>query len=530
MMLKRPFSLFTRRDVLRASLSVSAGAFLGLRGLATAAQPTAREAPASRPNVIVILVDDMGFSDLGCFGSEIKTPNLDRLATNGVRFTYMQNTARCCPSRASLLTGLYPTQTGIGTFIASKTDRSEFGPGYGGYFNRPFVTLPTVLREGGYRTGLSGKWHLGPDAVKSSGFEVMDHLFVGGAGTYFPDRRLGEQTATWTYRTDEIGDQAVAFAKESLAQGRPFLLYWAPTAPHWPYDVLEADLAVHKGIYEQGPKAVWQARVRRQREMGILKPNWPTPEPEGLYEATPGKNAKIRTEKRREGFTPATYSGWMEAYAGMVTSMDRNVGKMIAALESARQLDNTMILFLSDNGACAEPQSYGRAWATVSNAPFRRWKMDTYSGGVTTCAIAHWPAGIKLKPGTINHDPWHIVDIMPTVLDVTGCQRPNQDRKGRAIPAAEGVSLLPLLQGRPMPRRAPIGLEHKGNWGLIAGEWKIVAEALAKGDGHRVELYNIARDRAESRDLSKSEPAKLKELRKEWEAWAARVEANDKRK
>lgn len=512
----------TRRDFLRMAGIGTAGAVLAPSWLRAHGDVGGRP-----PNIIVCMVDDMGFSDLGCFGSEIRTPNLDRLAQNGVRLTAMHNVARCCPSRASLLTGLHPTQTGIGTFIASNAnDRSMHGPGYSGVFNRPFVTLAEVLGASGYATGLSGKWHLGPkESLQRGGFQGTDHLFVGGAGSYWPGK--DDRGATWTYRTEEIADKAVAFASASMKSGKPFFLYWTPTAPHWPYDVLATDKASYDGAYEAGPQAVWQARVKRQRQMGILQAEWPTPEPEGLDQREPGPRAALRTSANQEKTKPASYGEWMEAYAGMVTCMDRGVGRMLAALEEAGQLDNTLFIFLSDNGACEEPQSYGPGWATASNAPFRMWKMHTHAGGIATGAIIHWPKAMQVKPGGIDQHPWHIVDIMPTVLDVAGIQRPGLDAKGRPIPAADGISLLPLLRGDLIPPRGPLCFEHKGNWAVIDGGWKLVGEGKAKGGGHEFSLYDYAKDRAESRNVAAQHPDQVARLRGLWEAWAKRVEAND---
>lgn len=376
---------------------------------------------------------------------------------------------------------------------------------------------------------MSGKWHLGEQYLKTSGFDVLDHLFVGGAGSYFPSSRLGEKP-TWTYRTDEIGDRAAHFVRESVAEDKPFFLYWIPTAPHWPYDVLEDDLAQHRGRYDAGPQAVWRARIQRMREMGILKAHWPTPELATLKDATPGRHARFRTDKQREHTPPATYAGWMEAHAALMTAVDRTVGRMTETLKQTGQLDNTLFLFLSDNGAANEAQGFGTAWTTVSNAPFRYWKTHAYSGGATTCAIAHWPAGMKARPNSINHDPCHIVDLMPTCLEAAGITRPDIDQQGRTIPAPEGVSLIPTLNARPLPKRPPIGLEHMGNYGLIDGDWKLAAIPLPKDAGHTVELFNIADDRAESNNLAKAEPQRLERMQTQWNDWAKRVDATPGRK
>jgi arylsulfatase A-like enzyme len=533
-------------------------------------------APA-RPNIIVILSDDMGFSDLGCYGGEIKTPNLDALAQGGLRFTQFYNTARCCPTRASLLTGLYPHQAGVGHMM---NDRGH--DGYRGDLNRSCVTIAEALHPAGYRNYAVGKWHvtrhIGSEGPKHNwplqrGFDRYYGTIHGGGSYYDPSTLTRDNTpispfadpeyhpATYYY-TDAISDQAARFIADHQTQhaGKPFFLYVAYTAAHWPMHALPEDVTTYRGKFESGYEPTRRARFERMKKLGVIpKETVLSPAP-GNWERVPDK-------------------GWeaacMEVYAAMVDRMDQGVGKIIATLKRSGAFDNTLILFLQDNGGCAEPMgrsgtrehpeqaradrptlaplapsallppgsvpaqtrngypvlmgrkvmpgaadtfiAYGRDWANVSNTPFREYKHWVHEGGISTPLIAHWPAGLASnRRGQLEKQPGHLVDIMATCLDLSGAAYP-MEFAGRSIKPIEGVSLRPAFAGESLRRQQPIFWEHEGNRAVREGEWKLVA----KEDGPW-ELYNVEKDRTELTNLATLHPERTKQLAEKWEAWAAR--------
>ena len=495
---------------------------------------------APRPNIVIILVDDMGFSDLGCYGSEIPTPNIDALAKNGVRFTQFYNTARCSPTRAALLTGLYPHQAGMGHLD------SEVHPGTRGTTGRlrdDCVTIAEVLREAGYLTCMTGKWHLGQQHGTppwEQGFDrslnspsggiyfrkqpYRPEIFLNGEKKMKDDPIFGKR---W-YSTDLWTDWGVKFVDEAIDADQPFFLYLAQCAPHFPLMAPAEDIKRYRGKYKEGWAKLREARHQRQLDMGLVDPAWPLSE---IPPEVPQWDALSDEDKDR-------FDHMMAIYAAMLDQVDENVGKLVAHLKERNQLDDTLILFLSDNGGNAEsgpngiyegknpggPNSrvfLGQSWATLNNTPFRRYKHFTHEGGISTPLIAHWPAGItKDRNGQFERQPGHLVDVMATVVDITGAEYP-AEYKDHAIQPMEGVSLVPALSGEDLNRKNPIYWEHEGNRAIRRGKWKAVMKL-----GGPWELYNIEADRTEQRDLINEQSELAKELIADWEAWAKRADVH----
>jgi len=496
----------------------------------------------SRPNILLILADDMGYSDLGCFGSEIKTPNLDRLASEGVQMTRFYNASRCCPSRASLLTGLYQHQAGVGDMV------NNLGtPAYEGYINHTSVTLAEALKENGYNTYLSGKWHVGEAPENWPFSRGFDHAFglIGGASSYFKliayrknqaPARMALDDKPWSppdtgfYMTNAIGDYAVKFLDEEAVKPQPFFMYLAFTAPHWPLHALPQDIVKYKGKYMQGWEILRKQRFERMKELGILdkfaalsqvdkdSPNWDT----------------LSTSDKE------MWDLRMAVYAAMVDRLDQNVGKVLNKLRQMNELNNTLIIFLSDNGGCHEQiknrenympttaetgtpesfDSYEYPWANVSNTPFRLYKHWEHEGGISAPFIAWWPGKIKHR---IDRTPGHIIDMMPTFIDAAGGTYP-KEYKGNTITPEEGISLLPLFQNKTITRKVPLFWEHEGNRSVRDNNWKLVSKYNAKDKKFGPwELYNMDNDAAELHDLSSQNSDKVKQLMAKWDAWANRV-------
>jgi arylsulfatase len=533
---------------------------------------------SARPNILVILSDDMGFSDLGCYGGEIQTPNLDALAQNGVRFTQFYNTARCCPTRASLLTGLYSHQAGVGHMMG---DRGH--DGYRGDLNRRCVTIAEALRAAGYRNYAVGKWHvtrhIGPEGPKHSwplqrGFDRYYGTIHGGGSYFDPSTLTRDNTAispfadpeyrpSTFYYTDAISDHAVRFIGEHRAQhsDKPFFLYVAYTAAHWPMHALPEDIAKYRGKFDAGYEPVRRARFERMKKLALISKDSALSPQAGNWYRVP--------DKRWE-------AACMETYAAMVDRMDRGIGRIIAQLKSAGLFDNTLILFLQDNGGCAEgmgragtkehpeqprpdrptlpplaltallppgsvpPQTrdgypvlmgrkampgtadtyiaYGRDWANVSNTPFREYKHWVHEGGISTPLIVHWPAGIaSRRRGKLEKQPGHVIDIMATCLDLAGATYP-KEFDGQPIQPIEGVSLRPAFNGKSLRRQQPIFWEHEGNRAVRDGKWKLVAK-----ENQPWELYDIEADRTELNNLATKYPKRTQELAAKWDVWAVRA-------
>jgi len=530
---------------------------LGLCVAGALQSPPLRAQSASRPNIILIMADDMGYSDIGCYGGEIQTPNLNGLAADGLRFTQFYNTARCCPTRACLLTGLYPHQAGVGHMM------NDTGyPAYRGNLNEQCVTIAEVLRGAGYDTYMSGKWHVtrhvAPEGPKFNwpvqrGFERFFGT-ITGAGSYYDPATLTlgnvqvappqiTRPGRGFYYTDAIADYAARCIREH-DPSRPFFLYVAFTAPHWPLHAKPGDIAKYRGKYDAGWDAARRRRYERMLKMGLIKPEW------GLSP----RDARV-PEWEKEA-NKAWNARCMEVYAAQVDCLDQGVGRILKALRASGQWDNTLIFFLADNGGCAEaigrrgkprplaknPQqlrpmkpdelqtriipvqtrdgrpvrqgvgvmpgpedtyiSYGRPWANVSNTPFREYKHWVHEGGISSPLIIHWPKAIPpSRRNAFVQDPAHLIDIMATCVDVAGATYPARYR-GRDILPMEGVSLF---------------WEHEGNRAVREGKWKLVAK-----NRRPWELYDMERDRSELHDLAAQHPELVRRLAAEWEAWAKR--------
>jgi arylsulfatase len=481
------------------------------------------------------MADDMGFSDIGCYGGEIHTPNLDRLAGGGLRFTQFYNAARCCPTRASLLTGLYPHQAGIGHMIDNKGY-----PAYQGYLNERCVTIAEALKLGGYRTMMSGKWHVGeerPHWPVDRGFDKYYGLISGGAN-YFDITKDKAATVMRTmaiddkpytppkenfYITDAFTDNAVKFVDEYGRGKEPFFLYLAYTAPHWPLHAWPADIAKYKGKYLKGWDKLREERHERMIKMGLVSKNWKmSPRDTTTWPWDDEKNKELLDLK-------------MAVYAAQIERMDYGIGKVLEKIREIGVQENTLVMFLSDNGGCAEGgpigfdnrknglppggvdsfMSYGLSWANASNTPFRRYKHWVHEGGIATPLIAYWPAVIK-DGGSITYQVGHIIDIMATCLDVAGIEYP-KTYKGRELVALEGKSLLPIFDGKNRRGHEVIYWEHEGNRAARQGKWKLVA-----AHGEPWELYDLEADRTELNNLANQHPEKVEQLKTMYESWAKR--------
>ena len=523
-------------------------------------------APQTKPNIVLILADDLGWSDIGCYGGEIQTPNLDALAKGGVRFTQFYNSARCCPTRASLLTGLYPHQAGVG---AMSNDRGPQFPGYRGTLQPDTVTLAEVLREAGYRTYMVGKWHLhNQQDVKPTdrGFDEF-YGMLGGFNSCWEEKPFytrwpeGRTPRAYTsskdgqpgtfYSTDAFADYALDFIGEARKENKPFFLYLAFNAPHFPLHAHDSDIAKYEAMYfAKGWDAIREERLARQKELGLM--------PKDLM-LTPRSGVPPKSHAKPSPYAGKDNPAWsslpedrrrdlarrMAVYAAMVDRLDLAVGRVVSDLKQHNQLDNTLILFLSDNGACWEwdplgfdvsssPKnilhtgddlktvggpgsyiSYGSAWANAGNTPWRLYKHFSHEGGIRTPLIVHWPAGLTAR-GDFRTQTGHIIDVMPTLVAVSGAKYP-AERKGVKIQPMEGRSLLPALENRPLQRDAPLFFEHEGSRAVRDGKWKLVSLS-----GDAWELYDLETDPTEMNNLITRQSAKAQELIQQWETWARR--------
>jgi arylsulfatase A-like enzyme len=552
-------NLHSRRSFLKA-LGLGAGA-LFVPGYA--ALTAAGGARPRRPNIVLIMADDMGFSDIGCYGGEIHTPNLNTLAAEGIRFRQFYNTARCCPTRASLMTGLYPHQAGIGHMM------EDLGyDGYRGDLNNRCVTIAEVMKLAGYSTYMTGKWHvtkfIKPDGDKHNWpcQRGYDRFFgtIHGAGSYYDPVSLTRDNTQIPpgdnfYYTHAIRDHAIKFIREHTT-ANPFFMYVAFTAPHWPMHALPQDMAKYKGRYDEGWDALRAERHKRMIDMGIVKSQWKITPRDALVPAWTRAKDKPWFARR------------MEVFAAMVDCLDQGVGQIVAELKRTGRFDNTLIFFLADNGGCAEEYgsrgpirpdpskpvvlkpmrkdelqtrmqptvtrdgrpvrtgrgvmpgpadtyiAYGRPWANASNTPFRLYKHWVHEGGISTPLIAHWPAYIKAH-GQFRNQPGHLIDIMATCVDVAEAKYPTE-YKGHKIQPMEGKSLLSAFDDEPIEREA-IYWEHEGNRAVRQGKWKLVSKRPGGW-----ELYDLEADRTELNNMAEDYPEKVRHLKALYEAWAAR--------
>ncbi len=538
-------------------------AFVG--SLVMAAQVA--DKPGVRPNIVLILADDLGYSDLGCYGGEIATPNIDTLAAGGARFTQFYNSARCCPSRASLMSGLYPSQAGIGDFTTPNPSPTR-GPGYLGRLNDRCVTLAEVLKPAGYGCYYVGKWHLheqtGP--IKR-GFDEFYGYTRGHSHDQYDaeyyirlpegrDKEIDPPSDEY-YATDVFNQYALEFIRQGQASGKPWFLFLGHSSPHFPVQAPADRADKYDGVYLRGWDVLREERFERMKGLGLIDGE--------RWRLTPRSIVPVDREDIANGFPGQPNPSWqslpedrrrdlarrMSVFAAMVETVDVGVGRIVQHLKSTGDFENTLILFLSDNGACYEwgpfgfdgqsrrgetilhegddvrqiggpgtHHSYGSGWANLGNTPLRLYKHFTHEGGIGTPFIAHWPEGIG-RPDRWIRDPAHVMDIMPTLLEATGASYP-QKHDGRVITPLEGQSLLPAMRGDRLAERS-IGFDHQDAHALRQGDWKLV---WSKRMPHEIEweLYNLAEDRCETNDLADRYPERVRVMAAEWEKWARHVQ------
>lgn len=520
-----------------------------------------------RPNIVVILADDLGYSDLGCFGGEIQTPNIDKMAQNGIRYTQFYNISRCCPTRASLLTGLYNHDAGIGHMTTKRNDQA-----YKGHIGKDAVTIAEVLKDAGYNTAMTGKWHVSntiTQPTKEAQLKWLSHqeqhpLFspadqyptqrgfdkyygtIWGVVDFFDPFSLVEgskpveKVADNYYHTDAINDKAADYIREMAGEDKPFFLYVAHNAPHWPLQALPEDIEKYKNVYQPGWEAIRQSRYQKMAKLGLIDP------------------AKVQLSPRHpdnQSWEQNLHKEWdaraMAVHAAMIDRMDQGIGRIVEALRKTGRLDNTLIVFLSDNGASAElcerygpgfdrpgetrsgqPISYatdktvlpgpqttffsiGPEWANVANTPFRLWKSQATEGGIHTPLIACWPSGIK-KKGSINTERvGHVMDFMATFIEIAGAKYP-QVYKGQSILPLEGKSFAGSLKGSKDQGHTTLFNEHEGARYVRDNQWKLVMTQGQK----KWSLYDIKQDPTELKDLSEQFPGEVKRLSGMWNGWA----------
>lgn len=455
-----------------------------------------------KTNILVIMTDDLGYSDLGCYGSEIDTPNLDRLAANGVRFSQFYNTAKCHSSRVSLLTGRWCIQAG---------DTSM----------KKAVTIPEVLAPAGYSTMMTGKWHLHKQPTDFGFQKFFGHL-SGSCNYYRGDDSFRLNGEKWEvpkkdfYTTTANVDYGLKFISEAREEKKPWFLYIALNAPHAPLQPLKQDYEKYRHRYTGGWDEMNHHRFEKQKKVGLL-PNETQPSPRPAHiPVWKTLSAEIRDWESRR----------MAAYAALIDRVDQELGRIITDLEAKGELDNTLIVFLSDNGACAfDRQNIGRdlepydpkskwtdstGWAWARNTPFRFYKQNQFEGGITTPAIFHWPAGIKANKDSVSANPAHLVDLLPTLAEIAGAKIPTTFTDRKPTPLA-GVSLLPILAGEKLTSRPPIHLLFEKDRALRDGDWKLVS--FRSGPW---ELYNITKDRTELNNLAATEPDRVAAMSKTW--------------
>ena len=501
---------------------------------------------SERSNIILIMSDDMGYSDISPYGGEIDTPNLFSLAKNGIKFTQFYNAARCCPTRASLLTGTYPHQAGLGHMTNPPNDikgRDYGSPQYRGKLSDNVITISEVLSNEGYSTFMTGKWHLSffdkNQWPLQRGFDKF-YGFIAGAGNYFKpeaprfifegNEKLNIENDNY-YTTDAFTDKAIEYIDKSDAynNGKPFFLYLSYNAPHWPLQAPKEDIDKYRGKYMMGWEKLREERYKRMIEMGLIDSSWNL-----SYDDIVSWNS-LSEEKRGE------MDLRMAIYAAMIDRMDQNIGRLVEFLKEKNLYENTIIMFLNDNGACAEFDmlgsgdkklletkkgyllSYGKAWANASNTPYRSYKRWTHEGGIGTPFIVHWPDGISkdLKGSTVNQYGF-LPDIMATCLDLANAKIP-EIFNGNKIKNHSGKSLIPIFKGsKEQIHKEPIFWEHEGNKAVRMGDYKLVQD-WEKGIDDNWELYNISRDRTEQNNLIDSLPDKSREMISMYNDWAIKI-------
>lgn len=499
-----------------------------------------------RPNIILILSDDMGYSDLEPYGGEINTPNINDLANEGLKFTQFYNTARCCPSRASLMTGCYPQQAGIGHMTNTPNNKDEYNygvPEYQGKLSSNTITIAEALRESGYSTMMSGKWHLSfhdkNQWPMQRGFDKF-YGFIAGAGNYFKPEaprniydgnKIIKIMDEDYYTTDNFTDKAIEYidAAKYKNKEKPFFLYLAYNAPHWPLQAHKKDIDKYRGKYILGWENLRLQRYNKMKKMALIDSLW------NLSHDDIVSWNSLSDEKKKE------MDLRMSIYAAMIDRMDQNIGRLIAYLKARNLYDNTIIMFLNDNGACAEfdelgsgskdqletkkgyALTYGKAWANASNTPYRMYKHWLHEGGIATPFIVHWPKGIsENKRGTIVNDYGFLPDIMATCLDLAETEQP-KEYSGHKITQHSGKSLKPLFSGLSKQiHTEPIFWEHEGNKAVRLGNYKLVQE-WNENDKNNWELYDLDKDRTETNNIIAKMPNKANNMIALYNEWAKRI-------
>ncbi|MDO9634776.1 MAG: arylsulfatase [Paludibacter sp.] len=506
--------------------------YYALSGLTATASVVLAQTDLKKPNYIVILVDDLGYTDFSCYGGVIPTPNIDKLAERGVRMSQMYNAARSCPTRASLLTGLYPQQAGVGYMTGELNENARFtgSKSYQGHLNETSVTIAEVMAENGYFTAMAGKWHLGnhkDHTPRERGFHRSLHGRAGGfffpedpkAILFLDDKRIQNDDPrlprNW-YSTDLWTHMGLEFINEAIASKKPFMLYLAHNAPHFPLQAPESEIAKFKGKFSKGWDVLRQEIYERQLKMNLFGKPYP------LSKKNPFIPNWDDVDPQQKKISEHT----MEIYAATVKIIDDNVGRLVDELKKKGVFDNTIIMILSDNGGNAEGRTVfgtyngekpgqinstvfvGQAWAEMSNTPFYLYKHHTHEGGIATPCIVSYPNGIpKPMHGKVVHEPGHLIDIMATLVESSGAKYPAKYNKNTITPM-QGVSLLPVWQGKDIQRQTPIFWEHEGNVALRNGKWKLVKEKYEE----TYQLYDMENDRTEMNDLSLKEPLKFAEM------------------
>ena len=550
---------------------------------AVAATLTFNVSTAQRPNIILIMSDDMGYSDLGCYGGEISTPNLDALAKDGLRYTQFYNVGHCCPSRASLMTGLYPHQTGLGWM----TGKNFNLPGYTDELNHNCITIAQVLKDAGYSTYMAGKWHLSHNVKEDGpkynwplqrGFDKF-YGIIDGAGNFYDPATLCRDNTLITpfndseyhpekfYFTNAITDNAIKYLAKDQDK-KPFFMYVAYTAAHWPMQAPESEIHKYKGKYSVGWDVLRRERLKREKELGVI---------DSRVNLSP-----LDTHPWDQEIDKPAMERRMETYAAMITIMDQGIGRIVDELKKEGKYNNTIILFLQDNGGNAEGTGFGglngetrtvardtnavkhltkndiqynvispitregkmvmvgkkvmagtadtylsylKPWANLSNTPFQKYKNFSYEGGISTPLIVHWPDGIKSK-GEIRNEIGHEIDIMPTLIELAKTSYPKKYKQD-TITQVSGVSLVPTFVNRPIIPRA-IYWEHEANRAMRMGKWKIESGGILDGPYGKWEtytslpwrLYDLENDRSELTDLSGQYPEQVMLMESMWEKWA----------
>ncbi|TXK49359.1 arylsulfatase [Pontibacter qinzhouensis] len=496
-------------------------------------QKEAESTEAERPNVVLILTDDLGYSDIGAYGSEINTPNLDALAASGVRFKEFYNVGICAPTRAALLTGQYNHNAGIGHF--SSDLGNEY---YQGYIRKNVPTIAEVLRANGYNTLMSGKWHVGSDSLQGPSHRGFDNFygFLGGASVFFAhspnttnltalnrnDQKITAPDDPSFYLTDAITDEAIQMIGSTQKPNNPFFLYLAYNAPHWPLQAMPEDIAKYKGRYNTGWDNLSEARFQKQLELGIVDKGFVKPERPSTIPAWTSLSEQDRQE----------WAARMEVHAAMIDRMDQNLGKLIAYLKQSGQYDNTIFFFMSDNGAAGEEMTRNQAgdskpvvgtadsyysithhWAYAANTPFSYWKSIPYEGGLSSPFIASFPKAFNQN--RIVTGRGHLIDILPTILEATRSTYLQEINGNQTRPLA-GKSLVPLLSGNSTVSHDTLFFEWGGNRAVRAGDWKL----LALRGSPNWKLYNIKTDRGETKDVAAANPGLVNDLKGTYLNWA----------